>query len=252
MNSSLALPLCFLCFAFTNVFGDEKKPHIVMLIAEHEYRTDETLPAFAEKYLNGKYRTSIVHADNLDPNMLVGIEKVKEADLLVVSVRRRTLPKDQLDLIRKYVADGKPVIGIRTANHAFCLRGSDPPEGRDQWLEFDQEVFGGNYTNHYGADLKTTYTITSKDEAAAGLLLNLSRDKTFESSGSLYKVAPVADSAVVLVWGSVPNQPAEPIVWTFRRAEGGKSFYTSLGHVDDFKGEVLPQLLQNAIAWALQ
>jgi len=35
---------------------------------------------------------------------------------------RMSLPKDELDLIRNYVAAGKPVIGIRTASHAFHLR----------------------------------------------------------------------------------------------------------------------------------
>ena len=35
----------------------------------------------------------------------------------------------------------------------------------------------------------------------------------------------------------------------FSRADGGKSFYTSLGHINDFHGPVLPPLLLNAIEW---
>ena len=32
-------------------------------------------------------------------------------------------------MIRKHAADGKPVIGIRTASHAFALRKETPPDG---------------------------------------------------------------------------------------------------------------------------
>ena len=39
---------------------------------------------------------------------------------MVVSARRRVLPKGQLDALRKFVAEGKPVVGIRTASHAFA------------------------------------------------------------------------------------------------------------------------------------
>ena len=57
--------------------------------------------------------------------------------------------------------------------------------------------------------------------------------------------------AVVVLEGVVEGHAPEPVAWTFRRAEGGKSFYTSLGHVDDFRGPVLPPLLLNAIEWCL-
>jgi hypothetical protein len=43
------------------------------------------------------------------------------------------------------------------------------------------------------------------------------------------------------------DQP-EPVAWLFTRKDGGTSFYTSLGHADDFKGKEFPQLLKQAIA----
>jgi type 1 glutamine amidotransferase len=50
--------------------------------------------------------------------------------------------------------------------------------------------------------------------------------------------------------GSVPGQPAEPVAWTFQRADGGRSFYMSMGHPGDFENPAFVRLLTNAIAWA--
>ncbi len=226
------------------------KPHIVMLVAEREYETDRSLREFANSHLANDFRTTFVVADDNDKNLFVGIDAVNDADLLLVSVRRRTPSKDQLDVVRRYVAAGKPVIGIRTASHAFCLRKQAPPQGRAGWPEWDEEVFGGHYSNHHGNLLKATVTLR-RDSADAAKLLRGIHAGSFVAGGSLYVVSPLAKSAVVCMDGKVQGKSSEPIAWTFRREGGGKSFYTSLGHVDDFHGEVLPQLLINAISWGL-
>ena len=85
----LLLPFCFA----TPVLSEQ--PHVVMLIAEREYDTDQTLPRFAEQHLKDAYRTTFVYATEDDKNTLAGIEAVKQADVLLISVRRRALPKPQ-------------------------------------------------------------------------------------------------------------------------------------------------------------
>jgi type 1 glutamine amidotransferase len=232
-------------------YADGKSPHIVMLIAESEYGTEATLEAFAKAHLKD-FRVTTVLADPGDPNALPGIESIAEADLVIISVRRRALPKEQLDRVRAYVAAGKPMIGIRTASHAFSLREQDPPRGRAVWPEFDAEVFGGHYTNHHGNSLQTTVTAVENLESAdTRLLRGVLSALPAKSGGSLYRVSPLAQTAEVLLMGRVEGASPEPVAWTFRRRDGGKSFYTSLGHVDDFQGGVLPGLLRNAIDWAL-
>lgn len=232
--------------------ADAPQPHVVMLVAEREYNTDQTLPVFARQHLNEDYQSTFVFADPKDANRLVGIEAVKSADVLLVSVRRRTLTKAQLDVVREYVAAGKPVIGIRTASHAFCLRNQTPPEGRVAWPEFDQQVFGGNYSNHYGNALKTTVALAPIPQGhGSAVLRGLESTQPFTAGGSLYRVSPLSSGTTVLLTGRVDGKPSEPVAWTFRRKDGGKSFYTSLGHVEDFKGDVLPSLLVNAIDWCL-
>jgi type 1 glutamine amidotransferase len=246
-----ALTLILLVIVAATATAQPPKPHVVMLIAEREYETDKSLATYARERLDDKYRTTLVFADSGDPNRLAGIEAIQEADVLLVSVRRRALPKAQLDLIRDYVAAGTPVIGIRTASHAFSLRNEATPEGRAVWPQWDAEVFGGNYTNHYGNQLQATVTRQGAPSNEGRLLRGISAEP-FKAGGSLYKVSPLADGAIPLLWGQVEGHDAEPVAWAYRRKDGGKSFYTSLGHVDDFRGPVLPKLLTNAIAWATQ
>src|SRR5690606_17228430 len=175
---------------------------------------------------------------------------VKEADVLLVSVRRRTLPKEQLDYVRKHVAAGKPVIGIRTASHAFTLRRQDPPEGLSAWPEFDAQVFGGNYTNHHGNKLVATISIIEKNVDHP--IIDGVPSKEFQSNGSLYVVSPLAEGTTPLLMGRVKGHDPEPVAWTFERAGGGRSFYTSLGHPDDFDTPAFVQMLKNAVDWAVE
>ena len=130
-------------------FAEAKQPHVVFMIGEREYETKTTLPEFAKKQLEPRgVRFTIIHADEADKNNFAGLAALKTADLLLVSVRRRSPPKEQLDLVREFVAAGKPVVGIRTASHAFHTKGTHP-DGHDEWQEFDAEILGGNYHGHH-------------------------------------------------------------------------------------------------------
>jgi len=225
------------------------RPHVVMLVAEQEYETMQSLKRFS-KDREEAYRFTIVAEDSSDRNRLIGLDSLRNADLMVVSVRRRTLPTNQLALIREFVSQGKPVIGIRTASHAFSLRSKKPPEGRAAWQDFDQLVFGGNYTNHHGNDLQVKLSF-AESGSKHPIVQGIDADKNYSSSSSLYRVSPLIEGAKVLMRGQVKGHPAEPVAWTYRRADGGKSFYTSLGSTEDFRGLVLPQLLENALVWGL-
>ncbi len=55
-------------------------------------------------------------------------------------------------IIRKYIESGKPLVGIRTACHAFDTRGK-APAGHAEWKSFDPDVLGGHYTGHHANDV---------------------------------------------------------------------------------------------------
>lgn len=227
-------------------FSKDTRPHIAILIGEREYDTKATLPIFAIDALGKDYRTTLIHANPNERNDFPGVDAIAEADALLVSVRRRVLPSSELQFIKDFIAAGKPVIGIRTASHAFSLRNQEPPAGLADWPEFDKEVFGGNYTNHHGNKLKCTITFQKTEHP----VLKGLKTESFIAGGSLYKTSPLAAGTTVLALGKVEGHPAEPVAWTFTRKDGGRSFYTSLGHVEDFKNPQFVELLKNGIDWA--
>lgn len=226
-------------------FQHDQRPHLVMLIAEREYKTRVTLPAFAQNHLGREFRVTTVFDNASDRDDLPGISVVEDADVLLVSVRRRVLPPDQLKFVRDHVAAGKPVIGIRTASHAFSLRNRQPQEGHEAWPEFDAEVFGGNYHGHHGNALTSAVEVTNAEHPITKGL----SPRTIPQGYSLYETSPLANGTEVLTTGTIEGKPSEPVSWTFQRANGGRSFYTSMGHEDDFRQTRFTQLLYRGICW---
>ena len=234
--------------------GAPEHPHLVFMIGEDEYHTRETLPAFAKKELEPRgYRVTIVNEDSADKNNFPGlVDALRTADLLVLSTRRRTPPPDQLNAVRAYLAAGKPLVGIRTACHAFALRPNDPPlaANRAAWQDFDPEVLGGHYTNHHPAGPKTLITIAPG--AAAHAVLKDVRVSALTGEGSLYKVSPLVAGTTPLLIGTIPGEAPEPIAWTHEYgAKHARVLYTSLGHPDDFQNAEFRRLLLNGVRWAL-
>ncbi|MGB7328727.1 MAG: isochorismatase family protein [Rubripirellula sp.] len=230
-------------------FQNDHRHHLAIMIGEAEYQTSETLPRFALQTLGTDYRVSWFFPSTEDKNRFPGLDQMLAADALLISVRRRTLPTDQLIIVQRFVRSGKPVIGIRTASHAFSLRGQLPPPGHVSWPEFDAAVFGGNYTNHYANNLKPTIELANAD---AHPLIKGWKPQPFQSGGSLYVVSPIAKTATVILSGKVDEHAAEPVAWTFQRSDGGRSFYTSLGHRKDFEQPEFKELLKRGIDWAVQ
>jgi type 1 glutamine amidotransferase len=232
----------------------QRAPHIVLMIGEDEYHTWDTLPDFAKRELEPRgYRVTTIQQDSADKNNFPGlVEALQSADLLFVSVRRRTPPPAQLNAIRAHLNAGKPLVGIRTACHAFALRPTDPPAGPNQavWQAFDPQVLGGHYTNHHPEGPKTTVTVAAEGrnhQILKGLTIS-----QLVGAGSLYKVSPLEPETTPLLIGAIPDQQPEPVAWTHRFGEKrARVFFTSFGHPDDFTNPEFRRLLVNGIAWAL-
>jgi nicotinamidase-related amidase/type 1 glutamine amidotransferase len=228
-------------------FAGDKRRHVVLVMAEDEYKTEQTLPEFALAHLGKEFRVSQVFGSEKDRHSIPGIEALDEADVAVISVRRRLLPSEQMAIVRKYVAAGKPVIGIRTASHAFSVKGKVAGK-LESWDSFDADVFGGNYTGHHGTGPKTTVEV-AKGAEKHPILTGVDVAK-LQGIGSLYRTSPLAKGTTPLLLGSIPGKAKEPVAWVHTTKVGGKVFYTSLGHIDDFKQPAFNRLLKNAIAWA--
>ena len=230
-------------------FQADKRPHVVFIIGENEYHTWETLPEFARQELVERgLRCSFVTASTKPgDNLFANFELIKEADLLFISVRRRTPPTEMMALIRDHLNRGKPLAGIRTASHAF---GAKPPDAQHEgWENFDIEVLGCHYEGHYGNTAASRVGIIPG--AASQPVLTGVPTNEISVTSSLYKSRDLGKAVTPLVTGQVEGQSgAEPVAWV-NTANHRRVFYASLGSPDDFKQPFFRRLLLNGILWAL-
>jgi nicotinamidase-related amidase/type 1 glutamine amidotransferase len=227
------------------VFQEDKRPHVVFLINEDEYGAATTLPAFAQLLRDCfNYRSTVVLGHG--QHDLTGIEALETADVAVLFVRRRALPKEQMEILRKYLDSGKPLVALRTSCHGFAPGGS-VPAGSEVWPTFDRDVLGCSYHGHGPNQLGTEVAVAP--EAAGHPILAHVKPAQWHSRGSIYEVRPLDEKATVLLVGSVLNLK-EPVAWT-RNYKGARVFFTSLGHPDDFAQPQFRMLLVGAIHWAM-
>lgn len=234
--SLMGLPtLFFFAIQIVSAAESPRQPTVVLISGEYEYKSAETLPVF-KQYLETNYGFNCIYLERAKGEDIPGLDAFAKADLVILFVRRMTLPAEQLARIKNYVESGKPLIGLRTASHAF-----------ENWKEFDHEVLGGNYHNHHSDKLVATVRIVP--EATEHPILK-GVEREFVAGGSLYLNTPLPPSSTVLLLGSVTNEPSEPVAWT-HSYKGARVFYTSLGHPKDFESPSFRRLLVNAIFWTL-
>ncbi|MBI1367332.1 MAG: hypothetical protein GC162_01620 [Planctomycetes bacterium] len=244
---TLLAGLVSLCCIVSAHAADAAKVKLMIIVSEPEYNTAESLPKFAADRLSKDFDMTWVKSAAEDENDLSGMEKLDDMDMVLISVRRRTPTLEQMAALKRFVAAGKPVVGIRTASHAFALRKGDPPAGHAVWPTFDADVLGCHYDNHYA---NAEHPVIRAAAGADDNPLLRGVKLPFTAGWSMYKSHPLVATATPLLMGTIPDHDPEPVAWTNRRADGGRVFYTSLGHVDDFANESFDVLLRNGIYWA--
>jgi len=229
----MKLIFLFLLSLSVLLHADTVKIHFVG--ASKEYKAEDSLKAY-KKVLESTFKVEVTETYTKDKSKdAPNFDKVKDADILVVFARRLTLSKDNLKLLKGHLEAGKPVIGIRTASHAF-----------QNYLELDAKYFGGSYKGH-GKDMKVEMAAqNSDDEILKGIKIqNWQRhDKPY------YNDKNAADVKVLLT-GKEPGGRVHPMAWS-REINKQRLFYTSLGLPADFKDERFVKLLNNALGWALK
>lgn len=140
--------------------------HIVFVTGEEYYRSEEGMSQFAHilSHRHG-YRCTVLFA--IDPNTgfinpnfnrnIPGLEALRDADLLVLFVRLRELPDEQMRHIADYINAGRPVLGIRNATHPFryAPTSTSPYKSWDwhstEWPGgFGQQILGDTWIAHFG------------------------------------------------------------------------------------------------------
>ncbi len=231
---------------------------VIMTVEDPDnYDAPNTMLDLAEKELKPLgHAVTIVLGDKPEKHHFAGLtEALRGADLLVLFSRRRFPPRDQMAAIRAHLDVGKPLLGIRTANHAFNPK---PKEVVDAslapWPEFTHEVLGGENTGYETKGLP--YGVSIAKGAEGNVLLNGVNAANISGHQSLYKVLPLADNAIPLLVGtpgSGATAPPQPVAWTRSYGpRGARVFYTSLGAPEDMRLADVRRLLANAVAWLLE
>ena len=234
------------------------EPHLVFVVGEGEYRSEVTMPALA-KVLKDHYgfRTTVLIDDALhggEGNSINGLEVLETADLLVLYLRFRQLPDDQLTLLQKYIDRGGPIVAFRTTTHAFNYDGDDPRA--EKWNSFGARELGAPWIHHYGHGASTDATIVGEHPILAGVR------PEFHVRSWTYHVLPdyPPKDAKILVQGrpAFPegerggDETVNPIAWTHTHSGGGRVFTTTMGHPEDFSVSDFRRLIVNGVYWCLE
>lgn len=208
---------------------------VVMWSGSAEYKSNETLPALKAHLEKQLGAACTIHEVPKSNDALPGIDDLEACDVAVIFVKRVKLPPEQLAKVKRYVDAGRPVVGLRTASHAF-----------QTWLAFDPVVLGGDYKGHEKKDLPAAVAPAAGGNAAGHPVL--AGVPAFATPGKLYRNPKLAADATVLLTAD-NGITKQPVAWA-REHNGGRVFYTSLGVPDDFKDPAFVRLLTNAVQWA--
>ena len=198
-----------------------------------EYASEPSLKRWKEE-MERRYHVTVTASWGQDGGTsLDNLQELGRAEVLLLFARRMNLPEAQMKLIRAHWEAGKPVVGVRTASHAF---------GPDDNDAFDRRVLGGIHRSH-GTD--DPVKVSNESAQADHPIL---RGVGPFNSRKLYRRAELADGVVVLQTGD-NGKERQPVTVT-HTYRGARVVYTSLGVPEDFENQNFRRLLTNSVFWA--
>ena len=265
--------------------GPGKGKHVVLVSGDEEYRSEEALPMLAKVLARHHgFKTTVLFA--IDPKTgeinpdygqnIPGLEALKTADLMVIATRFRDLPDEQMKHVVDYLDAGKPVIGLRTATHAFNIpKGKTYAKygwnygGEDYQQGFGKQVLGETWVAHHGAHGKESTRGVIADGAKDHPIARGLKEGEVWGPSDVYTVRKLPENAKPIVMGQVlkgmkqtdepvegkKNDPMMPVAWvrTYEGAHGqeGRVFTTTMGAATDLTAEGTRRMVVNAAYWAL-
>jgi len=264
------------------VYQGEKGPgqgkQIVFLAGDHEYRSEETLPALA-RIMARRYgfTCSVFFTTNpqtgfIEPGSsnIAGLEALRKADLMVVFLRFQDFPDAEMQHIVDYLDRGGPVVGFRTATHAFQIKRPDAKFLKYTWRGgdplypggFGRQILGETWVSHYGTNHKQSSRLILQAHEGDHPILRGVKDVWVQSGG--YTADPIAGSRV-LALGQIldgmtqdakpaPDKKLMPVAWyrTYQSPSGksGRVFTTTHGASEDLLNDGFRRMSVNALLWA--
>ncbi|MFA5191478.1 MAG: ThuA domain-containing protein [Verrucomicrobiia bacterium] len=251
----------------------------VLISGDEEYRSEEAMPMLGKLLaVRHGFKCTVLFAINkqtgeIDPNTtdnIPGLQALNASDLMIVFLRYRDLPAEQLKWVDAYLQTGRPVIGIRPSVVAFrnkpgsqFQKYSCGYKGDDYKSGFGQQVLGSTWISHHGRH---------KIESTRGLVVEQMKSHpvlrgvgTMWGPSDVYTVrTPIPQDGKVLVMGQVlkamdprdppSDKPQMPLAWTksYPTPKGdARVFMTTMGSSQDFLDEHFRRMVVNACFWAV-
>lgn len=256
--------------------GPGKGKHIVFIASDHEYRSEETLPALA-RILAKHYGFKCTVLFGVDENGVIkpghsnvpGLEALESADLMVVFTRFQNWPVEQMQHFVDYLDRGGPIVGLRTATHGFKIP-KDSPFAKysngypgDEFKDgFGRQILGEKWAGHYGRNHRQSTRLDVVPEKADHPILRGVREMWAQCGG--YFADPLQPSEVLAMAqplsgmepDSEPDPERDPVPGAWTRSYEGKSgtsgrvFTSTYGASNDIENEGYRRMLVNACFWA--
>ena len=262
--------------------GPGNGKHIVFVTGDEEYRSEEAMPQMAKILAKRHgFKCTVLFAVNpktgaIDPETLdniPGLEALESADLMVLYTRFRELPDAQMKQIIDYTNSGKPIIGLRTATHAFnYVKDNSGPyakytaesEHEDFEGGYGRQVLGETWVAHYGHHGKESSRGVIAEGKEGHPIVQGCED--IWGPTDVYEVGKLTGNSDPLIMGQVLNgmnpddppnldKPLMPMAWvknyTGETGNTSQVFTTTMGAATDFESEGLRRLIVNVAYWSL-
>jgi hypothetical protein len=263
--------------------GPGQGKDVVLISGDEEYRSEEALPQLGKILAKHHgFTCTVLFAigkdGSIEPNRgdnIPGLEALRKADLMIIATRFRDLPDDQMKEIVDYVRSGRPIIGMRTATHAFNIKGHKKYarysyDSKEWDGGFGRQVLGETWISHHGHHAhESTRGIIAPSETGHPIVSGI-KDGDIWGPTDVYGVRlPLPGDSKPLILGQViedmtpggqpvkgkKNDPMMPVAWvkTFT-GESGKAarvFTTTMGAATDLESPGVRRMLVNAVYWAV-
>ena len=257
-----------------------KGKHIVFVTGEEFYRSEEGMPMLA-KILSQKhgFDSTVLFAidpktGTINPNQsrnIPGLETLGKADLMVLFVRFRELPDNEMRHIVDYVNAGKPVMAFRNATHPFRYSKNSKSlyshwDFRSKkWTGgFGQQILGDTWVSHHGKFQKEATLAKVESSNSTHPVLRGVPSELFART-DVNVVNKLKPKDVILFRGHVlpglsredppvsDGRNDEPMPWAWFKeytapsGKTGRSFCLTAGASVDWLEEGLRRLVVNAV-----
>ncbi len=250
--------------------------NVVFVIGDDEYHSEEGMPLMA-RILSERhgFQSTLLFAlnpvtgviDAGEKTNIPGLEALRKADLMVVFTRFRALADSQMKEIVDYLDSGRPVMGLRTATHAFAYpKESTSPYAKYSWNNkdgafeggFGRQILGETWISHHGSHgHQSTRGVIAPGAETHPILRGVGGPEIYGPTDVYSVRLPLPENATPLVLGQVltgmdgldpaatsaldpktgtvvdKNNPMMPVAWTrsYTGVNGtsGRVFTTTMG-----------------------